>query len=418
MNWSVRLVAGWMALLAALLIGLVASSDGDPSDNIVRAEAAAQQVAVSPTTQPPTTLPSISEPEITQPPITEPEITQPPTTRVPSDETALVLVVDLSGDLSSKSIVASGDGFYFAQNMMYRHTISVFNDDKELVATIPDAVDLAAFGFDYPSDSYSGAPVEAAFSPNGRFAYVSNYRMYGPGFSGGGSDGCNKGAGDPSFVYRIDTENMEIDAVYQVGSVPKFLAVTPDGRRLLVSNWCTFDVSVIDLGTGETITSIEVGRHPRGIAITTDGTVAYVAVMGSSDIAVLDLTDYSVEKLTGVGPGPRHLVLSPDDSVLYATLNSAGTVVKIDPTTGEVTDRVTTGAAPRSMAISTDGRSLYVVNYDSNTMSKLRTSDFEVLQEFRTADKPIGISYDSFSDEVWVSAYSGIIHVYAEQPAS
>ncbi len=409
-----------MALMVMLAVSIVgpslrsAVSDSSANtlgvaSNLASSSSSAEQTTAVPSTAVPTTaVPTTAAPATTTSAPTT-------TTAVPSDQTELVHLLDLTGDLSSKSVVASGHGFYFAQNMMYRHTISVFTADKELAATIPDSVDLSAYGFDVEEGTYMGAPVEAAFSPNGRYAYVSNYRMYGPGFSGGGSDGCNKGAGDDSFVYRVDTETLAIDAVYQVGSVPKFLAVTPDGQRLLVSNWCTFDVSVIDLADGALITEVEVGRHPRGLAITSDGTIAYVAVMGSSDIAVVDLTDYSQTKLEGVGPGPRHLILSPDDSVLYATLNSAGTVVKIDPSTGEILDRVTTGAAPRSMAMSTDGLSLYVVNYNSNTMSKVRTADFEILQEFRTADKPIGITYDPFNDEVWVSAYSGVLHVYAEQ---
>ncbi|MFT7601149.1 MAG: YVTN family beta-propeller protein [Acidimicrobiales bacterium] len=366
------------------------------------------------TARSPAPLATTTTSTVTTTPTTEPPTT---TTVIPSDERTLELVADLSGDLASKSVVASGTGFYFAQNMMYRHTISVFNADKELVATIPDTVDLAAFGFDYPSDNYKGAPVEAAFSPDGRYAYISNYRMYGPGFTVDAGDGCNKGQGDPSFVYRIDTQTdgvMAIDAVYGVGSVPKFLAVTPDGTKLLVSNWCTFDLSIIDLGTGKTLAAPELGRHPRGIAVTADSATAYVAVMGTSDIAVVSLADASVTKIEGVGRSPRHLILSPDGSTLYATLNGEGTVVKIDVATGEVTDRVRTGEAPRSMAMAVDGRSLYVVNYESDTMTKVRTSDFEVLQEFGTADKPIGITYDSLNDEVWVSAYSGIIHVYAE----
>ena len=63
---------------------------------------------------------------------------------------------------------------------------------------------------------------------------------------------------------------------------------------------------------------------------------------------------------------------------------------------------------------SDDGTALYVVNYDSDTMTKVRTSDLSELQSFSTAERPVGITYDSFNDEVWVSAYSGVIHVYAE----
>ena len=347
-----------------------------------------------------------------------------------TDQKALELIATITGNLAPKSVVASGKGLYFAQNMMYRHTISVFDSDKQLKATLSDVVDLRAFGYDVPDGVHQGAPVEAAFNSDGLFAFVSNYRMYGPGYDPkAGGDSCEKDRGQDSFVYRINTRTLEIDRLYQVGPVPKFLAVTPNDRLLLVSNWCGFDVSVIDLRTHETFTEIEVGRHPRGIAVTSDSTTAYVAVMGSTNIAVIDLSAISpsdtqsgaegevaaLSYLRDVGRSPRHLILSPDDEILYVSLNGDNAVVALDAATGEELRRVYTGRRPRSMDISNDGTALYVVNYESDTMTKLRTSDFLELQSLATAPRPIGITYDSFSDEVWVSAYSGMIQVYAER---
>ena len=149
--------------------------------------------------------------------------------------------------------------------------------------------------------------------------------------------------------------------------------------------------------------------------------------MGSTDIALINLSallsiedtpsalDTSVRTyLRNVGVSPRHLVLSPDDETLYVTLSGEDAVVAVDLNSGQVIRRVRTGHAPRSMDISTDGTALYVVNYESHTMSKIRTRDLAIQQAFETTPKPIGITYDSFNNEVWVSTYSGTIHVYAE----
>ena len=341
----------------------------------------------------------------------------------------LVQIDKIQGNLAPKSVVASGTGLYFAQNMMYRHTISVFDHQKNLVKTIEDSVDLKSFGFDVPGDSYRGAPVEAAFTSDGSRAFVSNYRMYGRGYDpAAGGDSCGNDQGQDSFVYRIDTASLEIDAVYPVGPVPKYLAVTPDDRLLLVANWCGFDVTVIDLQTGETVAQIEVGRHPRGIAIAPDGRSAYVAVMGERRVAVLDIPSRSAADdqaaaeitlrayLEDMGAGPRHLVLSPDGAVLYVTLNGENALIAVDVSTGREIGRVHTGVQPRSMDISDDGTALYVVNYRSNTMTKVRTADMKTTQQFQTAPRPIGITYDPFNNEVWVSTYSGVIHVFAERP--
>lgn len=338
----------------------------------------------------------------------------PPDGLTAADRT-LTEIETISGGLAAKSVVDSGTGLFFAQNMMYRHTISVFNREFELLATISDEVVPSAFGFaeDFPG-TYLGSPVEAAFNSDGTHAYVSNYRMYGGGLSEAASDGCNKGNWPDSFVYRVDTSILQIDQLIRVGSVPKFLAVTPDDRYLLVSNWCGFDVSIIDLTSGEEVTRLEVGRHPRGIAIAGDSSTAYVTVMGSKDIAVIDLDTLDLTYMRGVGSGPRHVLLSPDDRYLYVSLNSEDRIAKVDLATGEILGKVATGDAPRSMVLSDDGTALYVVNYFSDTMSKVRTADMVEIEEHRVSDKPIGITYDEDTRQVWVSAYSGTIEVFQD----
>src|SRR2546422_927767 len=70
-----------------------------------------------------------------------------------------------------------------------------------------------------------------------------------------------------SFVYRIDVAKLAIDQVTEVGAVPKFVAVSPDGRYVLVANWCSYDLSVIDTATGAQVKRLPIGRYPRGIAI-------------------------------------------------------------------------------------------------------------------------------------------------------
>jgi YVTN family beta-propeller protein len=324
-------------------------------------------------------------------------------------------VATITGPISPKSVVGSGQGLFFAQNMMYRHTVTVYDRGFELVATIEDQVDPARFGHDqYRGATLSGSPVEVAFDSDGSHAFVSNYKMYGAGLDTSAGDGCNAGSWPDSFVYRIDTTTLEIDGLIRVGPVPKYLEVTPDDRMLVVANWCGFDVSIVDLASGTEIARVPVGRHPRGVAISPDSATAYVAVMGSTRLAVIDLAGFEVDYIEGVGRSPRHLVISPDGSTLYATINGEGRIAKLDLATGEVVATVATGSAPRSMDISDDGSALYVVNYNSNTMSKVRTADMVEVEEHPTGHHPIGITYDPAARQVWVANYSGTIQVFAD----
>lgn len=334
----------------------------------------------------------------------------------PSDKLHLRYVATISGHISPKSVDASGTGLVFAQNMIYTHTVTVYNDrNYRLVATIPDAVRLSKWGYKQYPGKYLGGPVEAAFSPDRRYVYVSNYSMYGPKLTRQGHDVCSPADHyDPSFVYRINVATKHIDQVIRVGSVPKYVAVTPDDKYLLVSDWCSYALSVVNIKTHRQVRQIPLGPYPRGIAVTPDSRTAYVAVMGSTEIARINLRTFHLSWIHDVGDSPRHVVLSPTGRWLYATLNGDGTIAKINPRTGRVVARVATGTEPRSMAIAPDGRSLYVVNYDSGTVSKVRTSTMTVIQSVSTNTHPIGITYVPDRRQIWVACYTGTIMIFKD----
>jgi YVTN family beta-propeller protein len=331
----------------------------------------------------------------------------------PADDFRLVPVRTITGAISPKSVTASGTGLVFAQNMMYRHTVTVYDRDGSLRRTIPDSVELARFGISGHPGISRGAPVEAAVDAAHRYMFATNYSMYGAAFGPEGSDNCSGPAGlSPSYVYRINLKTLAIDKVAPVGMVPKYVAVTPDNRYVLVTNWCSYDSSILDARTLREVKRVQLGPYPRGIAVDPASRAAYVAVMGSYDIARIDLRTFGVSWFRGVGNSPRHLVLSRDGSRLFVTLNGADQVVAVDTATGRVVKRTTTGSQPRSMAISADGQALYVVNYRSNTVSILRASDLSVVRSVAVASHPIGIAYEPVAHRVWVACYSGEILLY------
>ncbi|CAB4579242.1 unannotated protein [freshwater metagenome] len=332
---------------------------------------------------------------------------------IKSESTKMTLVQTINGQITPKSVRASGNGIVSAHNMMYRHSIT-FYDAKTyaLLATVPDSVELAKFGFTQYSGSYKGAPVEGAFSPDGKYLYVSNYAMYGKGFNHEGHDTCSPASGfDRSFLYRIDLASYAIDAVYQVGVVPKVVEVTPDNKYILVSHWCSYDLRIISIETQKVVKTLKIGAYPRGITVSPDGQTAYVAQMGGTTIHQISLKDFS-ERIIQIGLNPRAIVLSPDGKILYATLNSSGKVTAYDLVKHKKIGTVTTGKAARSLAISTDGTALFVVNFESDTMSKVRTSDMKVLQTVKACNQPIGVTYEPTTDRTWVACYLGQIKVY------
>ena len=331
----------------------------------------------------------------------------------PPQPARLRLVMSLGGvNQSPKSVVASTNGHVITQNMMYTHGVSVFKADGTAVTRIGDTIPRRMLGL-RGKGSVQGAPVEAAFSPNGQFAYVSNYYMTGTGFNKKGFDKCSGSVKyDPSYLYKIDMSTYKVVGAVKVGSVPKYVAVTPNNKYALVSNWCSYTISVIDLASFTEVQQIRVGRYPRGIVTTKDSSRAYFTVMGEGKIGFINLETLTPTIWRSAARTPRHVVLNPDDSILYVTHNLSSIVTSHNAQTGRVLRRVATGTEPRTMDIAPDGSALYVVNYQSNTLTVVDTRTMLVTQSISTPPKPIGVAYEPTLKRVWVASYGGQIRVY------
>ena len=237
----------------------------------------------------------------------------------PPGSKPLRLITSIGGEISPKSVDATDTGLVFAQNMMYRHTMTVYGSSGALRATIPDSVVLSHFGVSGHPGVSRGAPVEAAVTPDHTHMWVSNYSMYGVGFGPEGSDTCTSGTGaadgyTDSYLYRVSLASKKIDGVAKVGWVPKYVAVTPSGRWVLATNWCSYDLSVVSAATHREVARIPIGAYPRGIAVSPDSRYAYVAIMGGSSLASSTSTTLRVVGSIPTGSNPRHVVISPDGS--------------------------------------------------------------------------------------------------------
>lgn len=333
----------------------------------------------------------------------------------PPDSHTLSLNKTITGEIRPKSIAHSGTGRFFAQNMMYRHSITVYDRNYELIKTISDQINMS----DYPISSYKGkvegSPVEIAFSRDGKTAWVSNFKMFGSEFRNPGQDNCVQSPNyDPSFLYQINTQSLEIEQIIQVGCVPKYLTVTPNDQFILVSNWCSGDISIIDIEQGKEIRRLPVGAFPRGIAVDSDSRTAYIALMGEGRLAMIDLREFTLDWIDDIGKTPRHLCIGPSNRFLYVSLARPGSIIKIDLVRKEVIQSQKIGTEVRSMTFSRDKKYLYIVDYDEDKVIKMSTEDFRVMEEADTHEKPIGITVDEITGNIWVACYTGYIQIFED----
>ena len=184
---------------------------------------------------------------------------------------SLTKVTVVTGSISPKSVVASGHGLFFAQNMMYRHTITVYNRSFRLVKTIPDSVDLAKLGA--PT-----SPASTRARRRGRVHARRLVRVRLELLDVRPEDDARR-ARRAARPRRATTAASSTASTWRscastgrspVGSVPKYVAVTPDGRFALVSNWCSYSLSVVSTKLGRQVRELPLGPYPRGIAVSPD----------------------------------------------------------------------------------------------------------------------------------------------------
>ena len=91
----------------------------------------------------------------------------PAQSEIVSSETKMSLVKTITGTISPKSVRSSGTGLVSAHNMMYNHSITIYDASTfELITTVSDSVQLSKFGYSKYSSLYKGAPVEGLYSPD------------------------------------------------------------------------------------------------------------------------------------------------------------------------------------------------------------------------------------------------------------
>lgn len=169
----------------------------------------------------------------------------------------------------------------------------------------------------------------------------------------------------------VDLDQGDRVRYVTAGSYPYGAAIVPGGHVGLVSNEAAGTVSVIDLRRGVRTADITVGpplSHPQGIAVDVTGRRAYVALSASDQVVVIDLRSRTVERSiwvgrsAGLGTKPTAVALSPTGDRLFVTESGADEIAVIAlpaRTTAkrqrwDVIGRIPTAAQPQAVAVARD----------------------------------------------------------------
>lgn len=335
----------------------------------------------------------------------------------------LRLVKTFPGAVAPKSVVLSPDGRWAAvMNLEGMEAWLVDAATLEIVRHIDFApFKESAAGFDYakkkPIPSYAQKPVEAVFSADGRYLWMSLHNAASVVvYDLEEKDVVPPSAPSYRAVIRDATGATHVWRLPRIatGKTPKVIELTPDGRYALVANWHSGSITVIDVATLAPAATIQSGASPafipRGLAISPDSQTAYVANMGGGTISTIDLSTLKKVREDAITPNPRHLVLSRDGRILYISENAGGAVLKYDVIERQLVARSAVGAMARTIALSRDERILFAVSNEDGKIVALRAGDLSRLGEVPFV-APMGMSVSPDDKRLWVTSYTGAGYV-------
>jgi DNA-binding beta-propeller fold protein YncE len=288
-------------------------------------------------------------------------------------------------------------------------------------------------GWDYaksrPIASYQEKPVEACFSHNDRILWVSLHNAEGivPIFV----DEFDKAYRNPvpgmktkpvTVIYpgsdRKDVFNVPL---IETGKTPKVISRTSDSRHLLVSNWHSRNVSVLEMDAekypfGKVVSTVPVSAIPRGVVVDDKNERSFVAIMGGASLSVINNNTWKSDTIFNVAASPRHVVMD-DKNRLFVSYNSLGTIAAIDANTGKTLFTAKTHAQPRTIVLSKNHKFIFVTCYTSDMVDvyKINEDNFTKVASLPCGGRPVGVDVFEGPEtlEAWVCSYSsGSITVF------
>jgi hypothetical protein len=146
-------------------------------------------------------------------------------------------------------------------------------------------------------------------------------------------------------------------------SWPRHIAVSPNGRTLLVALNLADAAAVIDTATGS-VRYVKVGHYPYGAGVTTDGKTGLVTSETGGTVSVIDLAAAKVVKTITVAPPlshPESIAVDPKSHFAFVGNANQDTITVIDTNAMEVARTLSVersqgiGTSPTNLSVTPDG---------------------------------------------------------------
>jgi len=174
----------------------------------------------------------------------------------------------------------------------------------------------------------------------------------------------------PSPVYISMKKSASVELfpqqdIWKGGPNMLYVAVTPDGKKVLSTSPSTNTVYVFNAKTGQQLAVIPVGKAPKGVKVSPDGRVAYISNQGSAEVSVIDIKRLKVIDTIKVADGPHNARFTRDGKTAYVTLQGGAGIAVIDTTKRKMIKIIPVPGitGPHNLDLSADEKTAYVRDF-------------------------------------------------------
>ena len=202
-------------------------------------------------------------------------------------------------------------------------------------------------------------------------------------------------------VTLVDLKTMEAYRHVPVVGGPHEAAASPDGRRVLVTNYNKQGagpqkaLSLLALPSGDTLKTIDLGeyRAPHDVRWV-DGSRVVVTSEANQALLVVNVESGAIEKVFRTEAGVSHmLALSSDRTRLYCSNMRDGSVSAFDFQSGKKLADVKTGKECEGVGVTPDGRWVWAGNRAEDSISIIDTRTLQVVKHLPSPGFPYRVQF-------------------------
>jgi YVTN family beta-propeller protein len=195
-------------------------------------------------------------------------------------------------------------------------------------------------------------------------------------------------------IYIVDSFTLQVIEAIEVGYDPVDAVYSESFDVAFVLNRYFGTLSVLDLGadTVRVDTTLQVELDPAGMAIDDNMGWLYITNSGSTDLSIIKIASLGLEKTVSVGIGAGDIVLDPFGRRVYIAMTDTREILCVDPYTGVLEYSIDLPSRPGRLLFDSDEKKIYTCLPERNAVLVIDPATRRIQNWIETGYGPTSIA--------------------------